>query len=184
MPSSAFSPVLWLMGTGLLLASCQEAPAEADPSRQQAAPKAPVAVPPVAPPAPLATRAAAPPRPAPSATWYRFEDDTLRQSLRVVQLSARTIQFRVVDSLKTTGQVRRLEGTATALPGDPEIDEGADGTAYPAVAYHYQGTCYLSVRIEFPTRQRAQLVSDNCHTAHPDGTFGHGGILSRVSDGK
>jgi hypothetical protein len=99
-------------------------------------------------------------------------------------VSARTIRFRLVDSLKTTGQCRRLEGTATTLTGDPEIDEGADGTAYPAVAYDYQGDCFLSVRLELNTRQRAQLVSDNYHTAHVDGTFGHGGILYRVPGGK
>lgn len=187
MPSSAFTPVLWLFGTGALIASCQDAPSEVGQVRQRAVLKAPVApVPTTAPPASrsAAPKPAAPPRPEPRPTWYRFEDDTLRQSLRVVQVSARTIRFRLVDSLKTTGQCRRLEGTATALAGDPEIDEGADGTAYPAVAYNFQGTCFLSVRIELNTRQRAQLVSNNCHTAHADGTFGHSGILYRVPGGK
>lgn len=184
MPSSAFTPVLWLFGTGVLIASCQDAPSEVGQVRQQAVPKAPV--PTTAPPASrsAAPKPAAPPRPEPRPTWYRFEDATLRQSLRVVQVSARTIRFRLVDSLKTTGQCRLLAGTATALAGDPEIDEGADGTAYPAVAYNYQGACLLSVRIELNTRQRAQLVSDNCHTAHADATIEHSGILYRVPGGK
>ena len=184
MPSSATYSLLWFFGTGLLLASCQDAPSEAG---QIAAPKASVA--PAAVPAPPATPSAIPKQRAQNRselrpTWYRFEDDTLRQTLQVVQVSAHTIRFRLVDSLKTTGKSRQLEGTATSLAGDPEIDEDADGTAYPSVAYNYEGACFLSVRIELNTRQRVQLVSNNCGTAHPDSTFEHGGILYRVLDNK
>lgn len=187
MPSSACYSVLWFLGTGLLATSCQDAPSEAGQLGKRATPKAPAA--PLAMPAPLATRAVVPQqavqnRPEPRPTWYRFEDDTLRRTLRVVQVSTRIIQFRLVDSLKTTGKFHRLEGTATALVGDPEIDEDEDGTAYPSVAYNHEGACFLSVRIELNTRQRVQLGSGNCHTAHPDGTFGHGGILYRVSSNK
>ena len=74
----------------------------------------------------------------------------------------------------------RREGIATASAGDPETDEGANGTACPAAAYNHPGACFLSVRLERHARQRARLVSDNCHTVHPSGTFGHGGILHRV----
>ncbi|WP_426062245.1 hypothetical protein [Hymenobacter sp. B1770] len=49
---------------------------------------------------------------------------------------------------------------------------------------NWQGDCFLSVRLERHPRQRAQLVSDNCLTAHADGTFGHGGILYQVSGGQ
>ncbi|MBF9240000.1 hypothetical protein I2I05_21600 [Hymenobacter sp. BT683] len=183
MPSPAFHSMLVCFGTGFLLASCQGTSSEAEQPGQLAAPTSPV--PPVAVNTPPTTPSSAPHQTArndsePRPTWYRFEDDTLRQTLRVVQVSARTIRFHLVDSLKTTGKARRLEGTATALAGDPEIDEDEDGNAYPSVAYNYEGTCVLAVRIELKTRQRVQLTANNCSPAHPDGTFEHGGILYRV----
>lgn len=88
-------------------------------------------------------------------------DDATSQTLHVTWRKSDQIDFRHVVTDRTTGDQKRLEGSATgSQAGDPETDKDEKGVAYAADEYSFaDGDCRFSVRMDQDGAKRAKVTA-------------------------
>lgn len=91
---------------------------------------------------------------------YKSKTASPGQLLKVEFIDSNKIKF--VFSQSNTN--KKIEGYATSIANsDPEVDEGEDGSMYPAIAYNYENKdCYFSIRIGLSNKKIATIVAQGC----------------------
>ncbi len=96
-------------------------------------------------------------------TTFFAENDVLKQNLNVTWATSDRIDFVYLITDKKSRLERKLNGIATSLNNDPEIDEDENGDAYPAIEYWYKdGNCQFAIRIDMENKSMARTKSGGC----------------------
>lgn len=93
---------------------------------------------------------------------FVFENDTLRQLAELRFEGNNSLSFELTTINKLGGLENHFEGTAKIKDGDIEIDEDAEGNAYPVLEYVFEKDCWLSFRIDKDTQTRLKVIESNC----------------------
>jgi len=95
---------------------------------------------------------------------YVYENDTIKQTLDIVFINKRKIEFKLVVDNKIINNTKQLKGAAIGnVDADPETDEDAEGYAYPAIQYVYGGAkCELDIRVAMEKKDKVQINGAIC----------------------
>lgn len=93
---------------------------------------------------------------------YVFENDTLQQYLELSWLNEKTISFKLVSKNMKRKQESKIEGVAKLKNGDIEIDEDAEGNAFPVNEYIFEKNCWLAFRLDKNTQTKVSILEADC----------------------
>jgi hypothetical protein len=96
-------------------------------------------------------------------TVYVFENDTLKQIIELSLYNEKEIAFKLISQNKQRKQEAKIEGVAKIKGGDVEIDEDAEGNAYPVNEYIYEKDCWLAFRIDKDTKTKMRINESDCN---------------------
>lgn len=112
---------------------------------------------------------------------YLYENDTIRQVLRLNNLNENELDFDITSENKIEGIKSIIEGKAMLLGGDPEIDYDEEGTGYPSIQYIYKEKCYISIRIDILNRNRVNIIESSCENLRNESTPFHSiGLMYKI----
>lgn len=97
-----------------------------------------------------------------SNSLYLYENDTLKQTVEISQLSDKEIHFKFISENKYRKQTFMIEGVALNKYDGIEIDEDEEGNAYPMLEYIYNGDCWLAFRIDLKARKYLRIKQADC----------------------
>jgi len=104
----------------------------------------------------------------PSVATFFAENNVLKQNLNVTWVTPDRIDFIYLITDKKSGFESKLNGIATSLNGDPEIDEDENGDAYPAIEYWFKDcNCQFAIRIDMENKSMARTKSGGCAKGLP-----------------
>jgi|WetSurSiteA1Bulk_404760.scaffolds.fasta_scaffold21758_2 hypothetical protein len=95
-------------------------------------------------------------------TVYIFENDTIRQTVELSLCNEKEIAFKLISQNKQRKQESKIEGIAKNKGGDIELDEDAEGNAYPVNEYIYEKECWLAFRIDRDTKTKMRINEADC----------------------
>lgn len=95
-------------------------------------------------------------------TVYVYENDTIRQTVELSFCNDKEIAFKLISQNKQKKQDAKIEGIAKTKDGDVEIDEDAEGNAYPVNEYIYEKDCWLAFRMDKDTKTKMRINEANC----------------------
>ncbi len=96
-------------------------------------------------------------------TVYIFENDTIKQTVELNKCNDKEIVFKLTTQNKHSKQDAKIEGIAKMKGGDVEIDEDAEGNAYPVNEYIYEKDCWLAFRIDRDNKSKMRINEANCN---------------------
>lgn len=96
-------------------------------------------------------------------TLYVFENDTIKQTVELSLCNEKEIVFKLISQNKQRKQVSKIEGIAKNKGGDIELDEDAEGNAYPVNEYIYEKECWLAFRIDRDTKTKMRINEADCN---------------------
>ena len=112
--------------------------------------------------------------------FYKFENDTLKQSVEIVKQKSNSIVFILLSENKRNHKQARTEGEAFLKGGDAELDEDDDGNSYLVSEYIFDRQCWISFRLDSETRSKMKIIEADCKQKHdPSCPFASVGILMR-----
>jgi hypothetical protein len=114
-----------------------------------------------------------------ASTVFVFENETLKQTAELSAFTENEISFKLTSENKVKKQKAVIEGIAKTKGGDPEIDEDAEGNAYPSVEYTYNKGCWLAFRLDMDTKTRMRINEADCTLHNPDCPFASAGLLTK-----
>lgn len=98
-----------------------------------------------------------------SINQYKYENDSIIQSVEVVYLSQNELYFIIRSKNKALNLESRIEGNAISNDEfDYEIDEDENGNAYPSKQYFYDKNCSISIRIDALNREMLKVFVFEC----------------------
>ena len=113
----------------------------------------------------------------PMSTVYVFENETLKQTVELSFFNEKEIAFKLISQNKKEKQYAQIEGIAKMRGGDVEIDEDAEGNAYPVDEFIYEKNCWLAFRIDRNTKARMRVNETNCNLHSQYCPFASVGLL-------
>ncbi|KAF0128603.1 MAG: hypothetical protein FD155_3161 [Bacteroidetes bacterium] len=96
-------------------------------------------------------------------TVYVFENDTIKQTVELSLCNEKEIAFKLISQNKQRKQESKIEGIAKIKGGDIELDEDAEGNAYPVNEYIYEKDCWLAFRIDKDTKTKIRINEADCN---------------------
>jgi hypothetical protein len=112
--------------------------------------------------------------------FYKFENDTLKQSVEIVKQKSNSIVFILLTENKRNHKQARIEGEALLKGGDAEFDEDEDGNSYLVSEYIFEKQCWISLRLDSETRSKMKIIEADCIQKHdPSCPFSSVGFLLR-----
>ena len=96
-------------------------------------------------------------------TAYVFENDTLKQTVEISLFNEEEIVFKLISENKYRKQKALIEGIAKIKEGDIELDEDAEGNAYPVNEYIYEKECWIAFRIDIKTKTKMRINEADCN---------------------
>ena len=91
---------------------------------------------------------------------YQSEEDSILQVLKV-RLLADELFFDYAIATDDDGVCYSLAGRAILKVGDLEWDDDSEGVAYAVDEYVYDSVCYMAIRLDAKTLERARVVTDD-----------------------
>ena len=117
---------------------------------------------------------------------YVYENDTLKQTLKLVFLSEKKeIDFNLTSENKLKKQKESIQGVAKRENGDLELDEDDEGNVYLVHEYIYDGDCWIAFRVNLECKDinlEAKATvrikgGSKCNKQHPNCPFYSIGLL-------
>ena len=118
-----------------------------------------------------------------NAVTYKYQNDKIVQTLKLISRTSREINFELISFNKEKTKASTLIGIAKSKPTqDSEMDEDDEGNAYRVIEYHYvKEGCSLSIRIDLKTKDKANVLEYNCDKTHErDCPFASQGVLKKL----
>lgn len=117
-----------------------------------------------------------------SESVFLFKNDTLIQTVEVKFMNDEKIDFKLSSENILRNKVEKIEGTAenyNLAVGSSETDMNDDGEIYPVNEYIYEGSCWLSFKIDVATKTKMRIYVADC-ILNPYCPFASIGILNKV----